>query len=197
MKTGPHSRVALVTGGATVVFRELVDETLMPKFLTALQDHGFSTLLLQCGVYHDQVLAKLASREPDNLTIEVFDFDPDLKGRMRICRGEANLQPAGVVISHAGTGTIADCAEVQVAQIIVANPNLMDNHQHEFAQSMARDHASLVHGRLGSLHEAIPEALAVIKSLGLDSLEPYQEPVFPLRDEDRLTLIDQVIAHGV
>lgn len=102
MKPSVNSRVALVTGGATVVFKELIDETLTPQFFQALQENGFSTLLLQCGVYHDEVMAKLSRGKPDDLAIEVFDFDSDLKGRMRMCRGEAGVHPAGVVISHAG-----------------------------------------------------------------------------------------------
>lgn len=48
-----------------------------------------------------------------------------------------------------GTGTIADCWEAKVANVIVANPNLMDNHQAVFAEDMARDHETIVLGRLG------------------------------------------------
>ncbi|KAF3760819.1 family 1 glycosyltransferase [Cryphonectria parasitica EP155] len=187
-------RVALVTGGATVVFKELIDETLAADFLNALQRSGFSTLLLQCGTYHGEVLQKLVNTKHENLTINAFDFDSNLKEQMKKCRGEANVQPAGIVISHAGTGTIADCAEVQVAQIIVANPNLMDNHQAEFAKAMARNHATIIQGHLGSLAQAIPEALEAIKTTGLDLLDSYREPAFPVREDDRLTFLDQVIA---
>lgn len=52
-------------------------------------------------------------------------------------------------VSHLGTGTIADCWEVKVANIIVANPNLMDNHQAVFAEDTARDHPTVILGRLG------------------------------------------------
>lgn len=48
-----------------------------------------------------------------------------------------------------GTGTIADALEVRVAQIIVANPSLMDNHQAEFATAMAHDNPTIVQGHLG------------------------------------------------
>lgn len=48
-----------------------------------------------------------------------------------------------------GTGTIADCWEVKVANVIVANPNLMDNHQAVFAEEMAEEHETVVLGRLG------------------------------------------------
>lgn len=48
-----------------------------------------------------------------------------------------------------GTGTIADCWEVNVANVIVANPNLMDNHQAVFAEEMAEEHQTVILGRLG------------------------------------------------
>lgn len=48
-----------------------------------------------------------------------------------------------------GTGTIADCWEANVANVIVANPNLMDNHQAVFAEEMAEEHETVVLGRLG------------------------------------------------
>lgn len=100
-----NDRVALVTGGATVVFRELLDEVLQPEFLAALKKHGFRKLLVQSGLYHETVLEKLrAIGRPEKLDVEVesFPFDTDLKSRMRTLRGQAGGQPAGVVISHAG-----------------------------------------------------------------------------------------------
>lgn len=95
------------------------------------------------------------------------------------CRGQAGGRQAGVVISHAGeyslvsdgpppptrrsstkrrkfsdavppgTGTIADCNETRVAQIIVANPHLMDDHQTPFAREIVKEFDHLVHGHLG------------------------------------------------
>lgn len=186
MKAPDSGRVALVTGGATVVFKELIDETLTVKFFDTLLLNGFSVLLLQCGSYHDQVMDKLPDLKKDHLFVDAFDFKSNLKEKMIKCRGEAGVQPAGVVISHAGelplrspflhiimalstlftltyipvnsssdypllsgTGTIADCAELEVAQIIVANPRLMDDHQSGFAQTMARERANIIQGHLG------------------------------------------------
>lgn len=44
---------------------------------------------------------------------------------------------------------MADCWEVKVANVIVANPNLMDDHQTVFAVEMAEEHETVVLGRLG------------------------------------------------
>lgn len=103
-----HDRVALVTGGATVVFQELIDEALQPDFLAALQRNGFKKLVIQSGPYHKTVLEKLralhdaqAAKE-GGIDVESFPFDADLKGRMKTIRGQAGRQSAGVVISHAG-----------------------------------------------------------------------------------------------
>lgn len=100
-----HDRVALVTGGATVVFKELIDEALQPSFLAALKRHGFQKLLVQSGQYHETVIEKLHTLDQNimkGIDIESFPFDSDLKGRMKTLRGRAAGQSAGVVISHAG-----------------------------------------------------------------------------------------------
>lgn len=103
-----QDRVALVTGGATVVFKELIDETLQATFLAVLKRHGFKKLLVQSGQYHETVLEKLrALNQKSPIEIESFPFDSDLKGRMKTIRGHAGGQSAGIVISHAGESILA------------------------------------------------------------------------------------------
>lgn len=48
-----------------------------------------------------------------------------------------------------GTGTIADAYESGVALVIVANPNLMDNHQAAFSVEVVKEFDNLVLGHLG------------------------------------------------
>jgi UDP-N-acetylglucosamine transferase subunit ALG13 len=48
-----------------------------------------------------------------------------------------------------GTGTIADACESEVALVIVANPNLMDNHQAVFAAEVAEEYDNIILGHLG------------------------------------------------
>lgn len=177
VRTAPVGRSALVTGGSQVVFKELIDEVITPNFLGILYDNGFTSLSLQCGTYLEEVEEKLATIADSKIKISAFASVPNLREVIeQACRGLAGGQRAGVVISHAGkhkprfwypprgsamkhkmnansvplgTGTIADCNEVRVAQIIVANPHLMDDHQTPFAFEIVKEFDHLVHGHLG------------------------------------------------
>lgn len=104
--TSKSGRVALVTGGSIVTFKELIDEVITPGFLDALARHGFTALLLQCGDYVREVDEKVAQQQlqGDRIGIEIrtFAWDSNLLETMKLCRGEAGVRPAGVVISHAG-----------------------------------------------------------------------------------------------
>lgn len=102
-------RVALVTGGSIVTFKELIDEVLTPGVLDALARHGFTTLLLQCGDYVHEVDAKVARLKEESgedvvmgIEIRAFAWDDNLLETMKLCRGEAGVRPAGIVVSHAG-----------------------------------------------------------------------------------------------
>lgn len=99
-------RRLLVTGGATVPFVALLEETTGEDFLQALRDHGFTHVYLQCGAAHGQIEARLKGDGHGGLQVETFDFFRDLKSLIREhCRGEKGVQPAGVVIGHAGQFT--------------------------------------------------------------------------------------------
>lgn len=100
-------RRLLVTGGATVPFVALLEEATGEDFLQVLRDHGFTHVYLQCGAAHDQIKARLkGDGRGDGLQVETFDFLRDLKSLIREhCRGEKGVQPAGVVIGHAGQFT--------------------------------------------------------------------------------------------
>lgn len=95
-------RMAIITGGATIVFQELLDEVVSAKFFRALVDNGFETVLIQTGAYEKEVNRLLADLQPLALKIEVVPFLPNMKDHMELCRGLIGGRPAGVVISHAG-----------------------------------------------------------------------------------------------
>jgi beta-1,4-N-acetylglucosaminyltransferase len=168
---GTMGRRLLVTGGATVPFVGLLEEVTDVEFLQALRTHGFTHVYLQCGPAHDQIEARLKSDgRGSGLEIETFAFCRDLKSLFKEhCRGEKGVQPAGVIMGHAGqfvstkvqeddnprltvypgTGTIGDALEVDCALVIVANTTLMDDHQSAFAAEMAAEHPTIVQGQLG------------------------------------------------
>lgn len=102
MPLNESGRTALVTGGATVVFKELLDEVVTPDFLTTLCKFGFTSVVIQCGVDHERIQQNIAQMGDVNMNIETFAFSSDLKIQMKRCRGEVGVRPAGVVISHAG-----------------------------------------------------------------------------------------------
>ncbi|KAG8168749.1 hypothetical protein KVR01_001498 [Diaporthe batatas] len=187
-------RRLLVTGGATVPFVGLLEETTSLEFLQTLRAQDFTHVFLQCGSVHNQILARLNSDgRGSGLQIETFDFCRDLKSLFKEhCRGEKGVRPAGVIIGHAGTGTIGDALEVDCALIIVANSTLMDDHQTAFAAEMAAEHPTIIQGKLSNLTASITEAMEVIQEHKLDDLEPYEEVGLP--QEPPLTFIDEVIA---
>ncbi|KAL1856929.1 N-acetylglucosaminyldiphosphodolichol N-acetylglucosaminyltransferase catalytic subunit alg13 [Diaporthe australafricana] len=185
-------RCMLVTGGATVPFVGLLKEVTSEIFLAMLRAHDFTHLYLQCGTAHDQIEARIKNGN-GLMQIETFSFCRDLKSLMREhCRGEKGGRPAGVVMGHAGTGTISDAMEVDCALIIVANTTLMDDHQSLFASEMATEHPTIVQAHLGNLMASIAKSIHVIEDNGLDNLEPYKEPGLP--QEQQLTFIDEVVA---
>lgn len=99
---GQPGRTAIITGGATVVFKELLDEVVAPRFLRTLSGAGFENVLIQCGSYMSEIHDKLANIQHDNLHIELKGFISNMKEQMRMCRGLAGVRPGGVVFSHAG-----------------------------------------------------------------------------------------------
>lgn len=110
-------RRLLVTGGATVPFVALLKEATGEDFLQELCNHGFTHVYLQCGVAHEQIKARLEDNDRgDGLQIETFDFCRDLKSLMREhCRGEKDVQPAGVVMGHAGKFTFTRVSQTSIA----------------------------------------------------------------------------------
>ena len=73
----------------------------------------------------------------------------------------------GVVISHAGSGSILEGLRLNVPMIVVPNPDLLDNHQEELADELVRQ-GYVVDARLvsrdgkagtGSAAEALVDAL--------------------------------------
>ena len=139
-KWTPSSKLCFVTTGATAPFTALIESVLSPSSLDALFDKGYTHLLVQYGSANDVYTqaSRIAQFHMQNrsqeLIIEGIDFNPDgLQTQLKLVQ-----QSKGLVISHAGSGTILEASRYQVPLIVVPNTSLLDNHQEELAAAMER-----------------------------------------------------------
>ena len=157
-------KTCFVTIGATASFTGLIEAVLSADFCRALEAQGYTNLLVQYGrdgrPLYDQCLQRLRTTSSSlGLKIDGFDLDKSgLRPYMFQAKGH-NLPNAteGIVISHAGSGTILDALRISIPLIVVPNASLLDNHQVELAEALA-EQGYVVHGRLdhlvGALHQA-------------------------------------------
>jgi beta-1,4-N-acetylglucosaminyltransferase len=98
-------RRCFVTTGSIASFKPLLEEVLSPRFLQALIDHGFDHLEVQCGPDLAWFESKVVGlRNPLPITIDALSFcsAEDMRDKMLLCRGEAGVRHAGVIVGHAG-----------------------------------------------------------------------------------------------
>ncbi|KAL2045152.1 hypothetical protein N7G274_002233 [Stereocaulon virgatum] len=168
----PDSRcrkLCFVTIGATAAFDALIKAALSPPFLEALKIFGYTDLRLQHGKDGRLVLEEFyrssgtTSEEGDGITISAFDFNKQgLGSDMRAAKGE-DSKTEGVVISHAGSGSILHALRIDVPLIVVPNTALLDNHQVELAEELAKQ-GYVIHGKLNDLSAAIYQSESLRKS---------------------------------
>ncbi|KOS20329.1 UDP-N-acetylglucosamine transferase subunit alg13 [Escovopsis weberi] len=156
-------RYCLATVGATVGFEALTREALDPLFWQALSSLGFTHLRVQCGPdipWASSALASRADRVPAGLSVEVFDVRNNLvREEMVLCQAAEGARALGLIISHAGTGTILDAWRTGVPLIVVPNDKLLDNHQLEMAKHLSKEgYAIMASAGLQDLREAIHKA---------------------------------------
>ncbi|KAL2358507.1 glycosyl transferase [Cryomyces antarcticus] len=160
----PPQKLCFVTIGATASFNTLVSACFEQPFLDALSSAGYTDLLIQYGAegrrIFDVFTMEVRVNARTQLNIEGFDFNAKgLAAEMRAVKGEGGREE-GVVISHAGSGSILDALRLGVPLIVVPNPELLDNHQVELAEALA-EQGYVVHGSLDDL----PTALARSQTL--------------------------------
>ena len=160
-------KTCFVTIGATAAFTDLIRAVLSSDFCTALETQNYTHLLVQYGqngkLLFDKCLFNL-NTTPTKLQISGFDLDPSgLRHHILRTNAHSPSLPSGtdavpgVVISHAGSGTILDCLRVAIPTIVVPNETLLDNHQVELAEALA-EQEYVVHGRLDGLVGALEQA---------------------------------------
>ncbi|XP_014557601.1 glycosyltransferase family 1 protein [Bipolaris victoriae FI3] len=157
-KWTPDSKLCFVTTGATAPFTALIESVLSPSSLDALRQGGFTHLLVQYGSARDiytkcssDARAHLqSSQEQRDLIVDGIDFSPDgLQAQFQLVQ-----RSNGLVISHAGSGSILEALRYQIPLIVVPNTGLLDNHQEELAVAMERNNY-LIRGDVTNLASAI------------------------------------------
>ncbi|OAA55440.1 Glycosyl transferase, family 28 [Cordyceps fumosorosea ARSEF 2679] len=156
-------RYCLVTVGATVGFRKLTAAVLEPDFWRHLAGHGFTELRVQCGPDEPWAAAQVESHKddiPQSLSVQVFASRNNLlMEEMTLCKALGKGRSKGLIIGHAGTGTILDAWRIDVPMVVVPNTELLDDHQTEMARHLAREgYATQAKADLADLKEAVDKA---------------------------------------
>jgi len=160
------TKLCFVTIGATASFSALIQAVLDHAFLYALVAHGYTDMLVQYGQdgepFFDEGVQCLEAAGGNNI-IKLHGFAIDRTGvarhmrRAQACDTSSPPSVEGVVLSHAGSGTILDALRLGLPLIVVPNPSLLDNHQVDLAEALA-EQEYVVHGRLSDLPAALADA---------------------------------------
>ncbi|EEH20753.1 hypothetical protein PABG_02984 [Paracoccidioides brasiliensis Pb03] len=165
MDSSKPAKLCFVTVGATAPFNALVSEVLGEPFLKALKDNDYTDLLIQYGQLREAVIqefklqSEATTKEKYGLNVTGFDFNlAGLKNEMLAVKADAKANKVeGLVISHAGSGTILEVLRLGIPLMVVPNPQLLHNHQDELAKQLAAS-GYVIHGKLGNLAQVLGEA---------------------------------------
>ncbi|KAF1950910.1 hypothetical protein CC80DRAFT_219592 [Byssothecium circinans] len=154
-------KVCFVTTGATAPFTALIEAVLSPSSVDALLDAGFTNLLVQHGtaghVFSTNATAARTRLQQASakrsLEINGMDFNKHgLHEQFALVQ-----QSNGLVISHAGSGSILAALRYQIPLVVVPNTQLLDNHQEELAAAMEKSNY-LLRGDVKNLSSAIKKS---------------------------------------
>ncbi|GFY38769.1 UDP-N-acetylglucosamine transferase subunit ALG13 homolog [Trichonephila inaurata madagascariensis] len=112
-----------VTVGSTS-FDDLIKTVCSPEILQFLSDEGFKKIILQIG------RGTVIPDKSDIIEVEWFHFKDSIS---------QDIKNASLIIGHAGAGTILESLIEHKPLITVLNDKLMDNHQTELAEEMAKE----------------------------------------------------------
>lgn len=157
MSDVPSSRprkVCFVTIGATASFSTLIRATVSLSFCHSLEQNQYTDLIVQYGADGSSLFQSLvqdidSDKQGTNINVSGFGLDTSgLSQYMKLAKtGGDDSGVEGLVVSHAGSGTILDALRIDVPLVVVPNSELLDNHQVELADALA-EQEYVVHGRL-------------------------------------------------
>ena len=129
---GVERTTAFLTVGSTC-FDALVEVAATLPFRRTLLQAGFSHIVVQAGR-----IGSLPPPSPptaDAASADFYHYKPSL---------DDDMASAGLIISHAGAGSIMSALRLGKPLVVVVNGSLMDNHQSELAMEMqARGHLAV------------------------------------------------------
>ncbi|KAI4756533.1 hypothetical protein E4T52_11384 [Aureobasidium sp. EXF-3400] len=166
MSDVPSSRprkVCFVTIGATASFATLVRATVSLSFCHSLEQNQYTDLIVQYGADGSALFQSLvqdinSDKQGTNINVSGFGLDTSgLSQYMKLAKTGGDSGVEGLVVSHAGSGTILDALRIDVPLVVVPNSELLDNHQVELADALA-EQEYVVHGRLENLPQALLDA---------------------------------------
>ncbi|KAI2625822.1 glycosyltransferase family 1 protein [Hypoxylon sp. NC1633] len=153
------SKYLFVTVGASASFKTLIKEVISPPFVEKLKSFGFTHIVVQCGPDYGYFEGSKPNQGPEDLDISGFAYKKDLREAMSLATADdtsGKERARGLIITHAGSGSILDALDYDAALIAVPNPALMGNHQSEIADEMEKE-GFLIQGKVGSLVDVINE----------------------------------------
>ncbi|KAL8974163.1 MAG: hypothetical protein Q9197_001608 [Variospora fuerteventurae] len=157
-------KICFVTIGATASFDQLLQAVLSGEFFQALEALKYTHLLLQYGKNGKRFLEELGNINRHGIEISGFDFNTKGLGQEMWSTKAAKDRAEGVVVSHAGSGSILDALRIRVPLIVVPNTSLLHNHQVELAGELSKQ-GYLVHGHVDDLPSALRDSEAHRKKL--------------------------------
>lgn len=161
MASSKSVKRCFVTIGATAPFNSLVRAVLDADFINTLREAKYTELRIQYGDHEGEAIfqertKELASLPGGEFEVTGFGFNKaGLKEEMLALKGRST-ETEGMVISHAGSGSILDVLRIGVPLIVVPNTELLHNHQVELAEVLA-EQEYVVYGKLDTLSTSIAE----------------------------------------
>lgn len=119
-------KTVFVTVGTTE-FDQLITRLDRIEFLSCLQQHGYSRLIVQYGRGTHIPNVIIDESETFCISAECYRYKSSL---------EEDMKRADLVISHCGAGSILEAITYGKMLIVVTNSSLQDNHQQELSDAL-------------------------------------------------------------
>ncbi|GFU97721.1 putative bifunctional UDP-N-acetylglucosamine transferase and deubiquitinase ALG13, partial [Trichonephila clavipes] len=118
------STMSVFVSVGSTSFDDLIKTVSSPEILQFLSDKEFKKIILQIGQ------GTVIPDKSDIIEVEWFRFKDSIS---------QDIKNASLIIGHAGAGTILESLIEHKPLITVLNDKLMDNHQTELAEEMAKE----------------------------------------------------------